>query len=91
MTAVELANDPDLVEEAWTYHREVTTKDFQWESLIPEGTAPPTFLNAEKMERFRPMLEKLRYDPTEYDTYLEQLGVEYPPTRPISEDGDGSK
>ena len=90
MTAVELANDPDLVEEAWTYHREVTTKDYQWESLIPEGTAPPTFLNAEKMERFRPMLEKLRYDPTKYDTYLEQLGVDYPPSRPISDEAGGS-
>ena len=90
MTAVELANDPDLVEEAWTYYREVTTKDYQWESLIPEGTAPPTFLNAEKMERFRPMLEKLRYDPTRYDTYLEQLGVDYPSSRPISDEAGGS-
>jgi len=31
------------------------------------------------------------YDPSRYDTYLEQLGIEYPTirTRPISEDGLG--
>jgi aminobenzoyl-glutamate utilization protein B len=35
-------------------------------------------LNSEKMERFRPQLEKLRYDPGRYKTYMEQLGIEYP-------------
>lgn len=81
MTAIELVNEPDLVAEAWRYFREETTKDFQWVSLIPEGTEPPTFLNAEKMARFRPILEGLRYDPTRFDTYLEQLGITYPTVR----------
>ncbi|RMH21860.1 MAG: amidohydrolase [Gemmatimonadetes bacterium] len=81
MTAVELVNEPDLVAEAWRYHREVTTKDHTWVSLIPEGTDPPTFLNAEKMERFRPRLQELRYDPARFDTYLEQLGIVYPTVR----------
>ncbi len=89
MTAVEIAADPRLVEEAWRYHREVTTKEYTWESLIPEGTEPPIFLNAERMERFRPMLEKLKYDPQRYDTYLEQLGVEYPTVRAAAEGGVG--
>ena len=30
------------------------------------------------MERYRPLLEPLKYDPTRFDTYLEQLGVTYP-------------
>lgn len=81
MTAVDLVTQPELVEEAWRYHREVTTKDYQWESLIPEGTEPPTFLNREKMARFRPQIEPLIYDETRYDTYLEQLGIEYPTVR----------
>ena len=34
------------------------------------------------MERFKPELEKLYYDPSRYDTYLEQLGVEYPQLQP---------
>lgn len=81
MTAIELVNEPDLVAEAWRYFREVTTKDLQWESLIPEGVEPPTFINAEKMARFRPLLEELRYDPTRFDSYLEQLGITYPTVR----------
>jgi aminobenzoyl-glutamate utilization protein B len=78
LTAVDVVTRPDLVEEAWTYHREVTTKDYTWESLIPAGTEPPIFLNAEKMGKYRPLLEPLIYDPTRFGTYLEQLGVVYP-------------
>ena len=50
----------------------------QWKSLIPEGTKPPIDLNKEKMERFHPLLRKLRYDPAKYGTYMEQLGIKYP-------------
>ncbi len=90
MTAIDLIADPAKVEEAWTYHREVTTKDQQWESLIPEGTPPPTHLNEEKMARFRPLLQELRYDPDRFETYLEQLGIAYPRTvKPDEDSGDG--
>ncbi len=81
MTAIDLFANPEKVEEAWKYHREVTTKDRQWESLVPEGTEPPIFLNAEKMERYRARLDELRYDPARFDTYLEQLGIDYPTVR----------
>jgi len=85
MTAIALVNEPELVDEAWTYFRDVTTAEQQWVSLIPEGTPPPIHLNAEKMERYRPLLEPLRYDPSRYDTYLQQLGIQYPTTRPRQE------
>lgn len=78
MTAIAVAADEALVEEAWRYHREVTTKDYTWESLIPAGTQPPIHLNADKMEKYRPLLEPYVYDETRFDTYLEQLGVAYP-------------
>jgi aminobenzoyl-glutamate utilization protein B len=78
LTAMDVLTDPELVEEAWRYHREVQTAEYQWVSLIPEGTEPPIHLNEEKMARVRPLLEELRYDPTRFDTYLEQLGVSYP-------------
>jgi aminobenzoyl-glutamate utilization protein B len=78
MTAIDVIARPDLVEEAWRYHREVTTKDYTWESLIPAGTEPPIFLNEEKMKLYRPLLEELKYDPSRFSTYLEQLGVDYP-------------
>lgn len=85
MTAVEIAVDGDLVGEAWRYFREVQTREYQWTSLIPEGTEPPTHLNRERMERFRAQIEPLIYDPSRYDTYLEQLGVAYPAVRGTGE------
>ncbi|MGH7476333.1 MAG: amidohydrolase [Longimicrobiales bacterium] len=80
MTALDIVADAELLPRASQYFDEVQTSEFQWVSLIPEGTEPPTFLNTEKMRRFRPQLEGLRYDPTRYDSYLEQLGVPYPMT-----------
>jgi aminobenzoyl-glutamate utilization protein B len=81
MTAIDILASPTLLADAKRYFAEVTTKDFQWESLIPLDTKPPTFLNRERMARFRPQLERLVYDPTRFGTYLEQLGVAYPTVR----------
>lgn len=89
-TAIDVLARPDLVEEAKTYHVEVTTKDYTWESLIPAGTEPPTFLNADKMERYRPLLEPLKYDPSRFASYLEQLGVAYPTLAKPDTAGSGS-
>ena len=80
MTAMELFADPSLVQQAKDYFAE-QTKDVQWQSLIPADTAPPIHFNKDKMERYRPELEKLRYDPARFDTYLEQLGIQYPTIR----------
>ena len=33
------------------------------------------------MEAFRPRLQQYHYDPSRYDTCLEQLGIEYPTIR----------
>jgi aminobenzoyl-glutamate utilization protein B len=85
MTAIDLFTDQALLQEAKRYHSEVQLADYQWESLIPEGTEPPTFLNEDRMKTFRPLLEPLRYDPARYDTYLEQLGVVYPTIQPPAE------
>lgn len=76
LTALDLLLDPELLKKAKEYFAE-QTRQTQWKSLIPEGTLPPVHLNREKMERFRPELRKLRYDPTRYKSYLEQLGVVY--------------
>jgi len=81
LTAIDLVADPAKVEEAWDYHRNVTTAEREWVSLIPLDTEPPTHLNSDKMEAYRARLEALRYDPTRFDTYLEQLGIRYPTVR----------
>ena len=36
------------------------------------------WLNAEIIEEYRPQLEPFYFDLSSYDTYLEQLGIEYP-------------
>ena len=68
---------PELLRAARTYFGE-QTKETKWQPLIPEGTTAPIDLNKEKMERFRPDLRKLRYDPSKYSTYLDQLHIHYP-------------
>ncbi len=78
MTAIDILANPKLLPEAKRYFTEVQTSDRKWVSLIPRGTPPPVELNAEKMAEYAPELEKLRYDPSRYDTYLEQLGIQYP-------------
>ncbi|HKW99426.1 MAG TPA: amidohydrolase [Bryobacteraceae bacterium] len=80
MTALDLLLKPELLQAARSYFAE-QTRETKWQSLIPEGTKPPIELNREKMERFRPELRKLRYDPSKYKTYLEQLGIHYPTVR----------
>ena len=77
MTALDLLTKPELLSAVKAYFAE-QTKQTKWVSLIPEGTKPPIELNRDKMLRFRPELDKLRYDPEKYPTYLEQLGIKYP-------------
>src|SRR5688572_14317969 len=81
MTAIDVLTNPQLLQNAKKYFTDVTTRDRKWESLIPLDTPPPTFLNEERMARYRPQLDKLIYDPTRYATYLEQLGIAYPTMR----------
>jgi aminobenzoyl-glutamate utilization protein B len=78
MTALDLLTKPELLAAAKQYFAE-QTKTTKWKSLIPADTKPPIDLNREKMERVRPQLKQLRYDESRYATYLEQLGVKYPP------------
>lgn len=80
MTAIDLLTKPELVKAAKDYFAE-QTKTTKWQSLIPVETKAPIELNREKMLRFRPELEKLRFDSSKHATYMEQLGIEYPTVR----------
>jgi len=81
LTLVDLLLRPELVQEAWTYFRDVQTKTTQYTPFIGPQDRPATYLNREVMERFRPELRKTYYDPSRYRTYLEQLGIQYPTVR----------
>jgi aminobenzoyl-glutamate utilization protein B len=77
-TAIDFLMNPELVQRAWSYFRDVQTKDVKYEPLVGPNDRPATDLNRDKMDRFRPAMRKFYYDSGRYRTYLEQLGVRYP-------------
>ena len=85
MTALDLFMNPELVDQAWAYFRDVQTKDHQYTPFITENDPPAIHLNKERMDAFREQMREFYYDETKYDTYLEQLGVTYPTVRESTE------
>ena len=81
MTVIDLLTKPELVTESWKYFQEVQTKDTKYQPLIGPDDKPPTYLNQRTMDTYRERMRKFYYDPSKYDTYLEQLGIKYPTTR----------
>jgi aminobenzoyl-glutamate utilization protein B len=81
-TMLDLYLKPTILEQAWTYFRTVQTATTKYEPLMRATDTPATHLNAEILARYRPEMQKYYYDPTKYKTYLEQLGIMYPTTRP---------
>jgi aminobenzoyl-glutamate utilization protein B len=81
MTMIDIVLRPELVKSAWDYFTNVQSKDMKYTPFIAADTPPPTWMNKDTMERYRPELKKFYYDPSRYPTYLEQLGVTYPMLR----------
>jgi aminobenzoyl-glutamate utilization protein B len=81
MTALDLFMDPTLVDKAWEYFRDVQTKDHHYIPFITESDPPAIQLNQDRMDSFREAMRPYYYDETKYDTYLEQLGIDYPTVR----------
>lgn len=81
MTMVDLLTKPALVQEAWDYFHKVQTKDRKYQPLISAEDKPAIWLNAKIMAEHRAQMRKFYYDPSKYDTYLEQLGIAYPTVR----------
>jgi aminobenzoyl-glutamate utilization protein B len=79
MTTLDLLLRPDLVVAARDYFDNVQGKRAKYQPLLRPDDKPAIWLNKELMERYRPALQKLHYDPSRYKSYLEQLGVAYPP------------
>ncbi|APA62951.1 amidohydrolase [Maribacter sp. 1_2014MBL_MicDiv] len=78
MTIIDFLLKPKLMKGAWDYFNNEQQKETKYQPMISESDMPPIYLNKDKQDKFRPALEKYYYDETKYDTYLEQLGVEYP-------------
>jgi aminobenzoyl-glutamate utilization protein B len=82
MTMLDILLHPELVEKAWDYFRDVQTKDIKYQSFLRPEDKPAIWLNQKIMEEYRPRMKAFYYDPSKYDTYLEQLGIKYPTVKP---------
>src|SRR5690349_16667658 len=86
MTVLDLLLEPKLISDAKDYFANVQTKTTKYRPLMAPTDQPATWLNAEKMAKYRDQMRTFYYDPARYATYLQQLGVSYPtipePARP---------
>jgi aminobenzoyl-glutamate utilization protein B len=78
MTMLDILLHPELVQKAWDYYHNVQTKDVKYHTFLRPDDQPALWLNQKRMEEYRPRMKALYYDPSKYDTYLEQLGIKYP-------------
>jgi aminobenzoyl-glutamate utilization protein B len=81
MTVLDILLHPDLVDKAWDYFRNVQTKTVKYQSLLRPEDKPAIWLNQKIMEQYRPRMKAFYYDPSKYNTYLDQLGIKYPTIR----------
>jgi len=78
MTLLDLMLRPNLMSDAKDYFTNVQTKTTKYRPLMAPTDQPATWLNAEKMAKYREQMRKYYYDPSKYETYLKQLGISYP-------------
>ncbi len=91
MTLLDLFLDGETVDAAWEYFNTVQSEEHTYTPFITEDDQPAIWLNADLMEQWREQMRPYYYDPDRFDTYLDQLGIEYPTVkaRPVS-DEDGA-
>jgi aminobenzoyl-glutamate utilization protein B len=77
-TMLDLVLTPALVDSAWSYFRNVQTKDRTYRPFIRDGDTPATHLNTRIMGTYREAMRPFYFDPSRFGSYLEQLGVRYP-------------
>lgn len=78
LSLIDLITQPQLVQEARDYFRDVQTKEVRYIPFISDKDPSPTYLNKEVMDKFRPAMKAFYYDASKYKTYLDQLGIKYP-------------
>lgn len=89
MTMLDILLHPELVEKSWDYFKNVQTKDTKYKSFLRPDDKPAIWLNQKIMEQYRPRMKAQYYDPSKYNTYLEQLGIKYPTVKPAPAAGSG--
>ncbi len=79
MTVLDLLMDEKLLAEAKDYFQNEQLRGMSYDPVLGPEDVPAIHLNQDIMEQLRPEMEQFYYDPSRYDTYLEQLGIPYPP------------
>ena len=82
MTILDIVLHPELVEKAWDYYKNVQTKDVKYKSFLRPDDKPAIWLNEKTMAQYRDRMKAMYYDPSKYNSYLEQLGIKYPTVKP---------
>jgi aminobenzoyl-glutamate utilization protein B len=79
MTMLDLLLKPEVVKQAWDYFRDLQTKSEKYIPFVSAGDKPPIWLTKKVMDEYREKMRPFYFDPSKYKTYLEQLGIPYPP------------
>ena len=82
MTMLDILLTPKIVSDAWDYFNE-QTKTTKYVSFFAPTDKPAITLNENIMAKYRPEMRKYYYDSKKYDTYLQQLGIQYPTVRTV--------
>ena len=82
LTLLDLMLNPAIVTDAWAYFNDVQTPEQTYVPFISPTDQPAIFLNEELMAKWRPLMREYYYDASRFDSYLEQLGIEYPTVKP---------
>jgi aminobenzoyl-glutamate utilization protein B len=82
LTLLDLFLHGRTVEAAWDYFNDVPSTEATYTPFITEDDQPAIWLNEDIMATWRERMRPFYYDPSRYDSYLEQLGIEYPVVRP---------
>ena len=78
MTILDFLNDQNLIDDVWDYFKNVQSKETTYKPMISKDDPAPIYLNKGIMDKYRKDLEKFYYDEKKYETYLEQLNINYP-------------
>lgn len=78
MTMLDILTKPELVKNAWDYFNNEQTKETKYQSFLRPDDKPAIWMNEKPMAQYRDRMKQYYYDPSKYDTYLEQLGIKYP-------------
>jgi aminobenzoyl-glutamate utilization protein B len=78
MTTLDLMANEKLRSNARAYFTDVQTKDQKYVPVLRAEDRPTIDMNVDTQGRYREELKKYYYDPSRYDTYLDQLGIQFP-------------